>query len=478
MHEPPAQPGAPRADWPWTLILLAVAAGGMWATRDVGFQDTGDFMRSIGFMLSGPVGQQEYRFGGEWWPRWSFRADPGSPFEVSSLSALHFYALGALQRLFHDVYDLRIAGLLSKVLVAAAVLLIARTLAARQGVPGPVAYGAGLLLLALLFSTHNAAFFHGFYQEHTFLVFAPLLVLGLLHLGSLPGRLLMVVAVLFMAGSKTQYFYLPALLLVVYAWGRLASRRRVSLGLVAALAAVQVLTLSPVKENPFKDVNYYHSLYFGSYLLLAPDELATIEGVRRDCVGVERWGNVYRPDTREVFWTPRTDCPREGELGLADVLRPWLRYPALFLRVWRRPVSDHVTVDYFHVLFDNRFVEHPRDARADGRGPAAAGFLSGMRERLLSPVLWATLPLGVLFLALTPRDPRLAGMQAAGAFFALTAFSQFYVSLLGEGLRDLSTHLAAAQISFDLAVVIALALAATAVARRLARRVVAVPEAG
>jgi hypothetical protein len=92
--------------------------------------------------------------------------------------------------------------------------------------------------------------------------------------------------------------------------------------------------------------------------------------------------------------------------------------------------------------------------------------LTELRDALIRP--WA-LPLllsAALILALWRLSRTADDVAAAGLLLILIFISQVIVALLGEGVRDLSKHLAGAQYALDLMLTLALARASLAARRR------------
>ena len=78
---------------------------------------------------------------------------------------------------------------------------------------------------------------------------------------------------------------------------------------------------------------------------------------------------------------------------------------------------------------------------------------SALRERFVTPHYLAIILGGLLLPFVTYKSAVSAEIKTATLILAVFIPSQFAVSLLGEGVRDLSKHLAGAQFSLDLLVV-------------------------
>ena len=152
-------------------------------------------------------------------------------------------------------------------------------------------------------------------------------------------------------------------------------------------------------------------------------------------------------------------CSGLHTLHLTDVLSPYFRYPTLGYRMLVFALPEHFTTDYFHVYRDYaylRVIQPPGDPMSQ-----TLMRLSEIRTKL---VRWSFLLIGpsVCLLAwLVIRRNRWIWARVY-IFLILLIFSQIAISLLGEGIRDLSKHLLVAQYALDMLIALVLIHAVTA----------------
>lgn len=242
----------------------------------------------------------------------------------------------------------------------------------------------------------------------------------------------------------------------------LIERRKVDLPLIGLLLVAFAVSMF-YAFHAGKSPNYYDSTYFGSYLLLPDEELKQF-GVKEadlECVGVDPWGyRIDRRDTLKLSSGPK-DCMQRIPVNFGAVLAPYLRHPGLLIDMWRWAAPSHFTVIYFHVGPELKYVI-PSDGKSFHWGRPLV-WASLLRQRFVTPLYLGIIVMGLL-LPFLPYKSAISG-EIKTATLILAAFipSQFAVSLLGEGVRDLSKHLAAAQFCLDLlCVLLVLQLAAYA----------------
>jgi hypothetical protein len=216
------------------------------------------------------------------------------------------------------------------------------------------------------------------------------------------------------------------------------------------LVLAQILCFIPMRSDPHEQVHLYHATYWGTYMLLTPGELRALGLSERQlaCVGVDAWGNwATGPGALDVHPGKRPTCILNPWLTKRDVLEPYWRHPSLLVRMPAFGLPAHFTVDYFHVWPSFHFLQVLPGS--EGPGQQLLLHLTKWRERLLTPAVPAVLLLTLVVSASVVRvgDPRYG---PPFLFCVLWVISQIAVSLLGDGVRDLSKHLWAAQLALDL----------------------------
>lgn len=443
------------------ILVLILGSSGL------GMRDQGDYARSVSRIVGEPLAAPADAAPGAPTTRWALRQGIPVPNPSSGTSSFLFAAAAWLQSLYHDRFDLMHLGVAGKILLVAGIALLAFAAGRRLGLAaiGKGALAAGLLMAA--FAAHNIGFLQSLYGEFSFFLGLPLLLAALLWT---PGRgrlALLVVSLLLCGGAKAQFFYLPLLVLAVLWWQARASGRRPDGPTLGALMLVQVACLAPLAISDVMDFNRHHSTHLGSYLAMTETErdrlgLAPAE---RACIGVDAWGNrLERLDAVRLV-RDAEHCQGPWPKSLFDTLRPYAVAPAAFWRMLAVGLPPHLTVRYFHVQEDNLYAA-PLTANP---GAVAHGLqrLTELRDALLRP--WIVLMLLVSAVAIALHALRPHGSPGLGApllLLALLSMSQVPVALLGEGVRDLSKHLAGAQFALDLMLVLLAAHFIVALMRR------------
>ncbi|WP_460555613.1 hypothetical protein [Comamonas piscis] len=441
-----------RSRWLFCICFLVVAIVGValvWGSQALLFADTNDFQRVVGHLYLTPMGD------GVHWalPERPFRM-PGNP----ELASHIFTFAGWVQRFLPGhVFDLSRTALAAKVLLLgyAAVLgwLCAAALQRR-------AVGWAVFTLAWLvtfFMAHNIGMAQSFYAEYACLIALPLLLLGMLATRRALRMLCLGLGAVVCGLAKVQYFYWPLLVLLCLWLGSRWQQVLPDKGLLKLLFAVQILCLVPLLIGKNAGLNAYHGVYLGSYMVLTPAQMDGLQvpAERRECIGVDAWGNALSgPGGTQVQHTQRDCYPVTPKLGKGDVLRPYLHYPLALWRLARFALPSHFTVHYFHVFPGNYYLQR----HAGGAQPVTALLLrmSDWRDRIVTPLapLFLLVALALFAASRSPRAGRLRPLAVGGLLLALLVVSQVIIVLLGEGVRDMSKHLWAAQLALDMLVLL------------------------
>jgi len=386
---------------------------------------------------------------------WSYSNSDSKPLAERNSSWIYLWAQTRIQRLFSAQFSLRVMAFISKLILLACCWRLA-VLLARDGWRLAV---FAMLLLAVG-CAHNCAFLNSFYGEHTFLVFLPVALVGLFEQRRWPRMILIPAGLLFAGAAKPQYFYLPALAAGVLVLFDLRGRRRVDVPLTALLLAAFGVSWFYAFHAGGNVANYYNSTYFGSYLPLSDEELRglRVKPENLECVGVDPWGNrIDRGDTLKLSHGP-ANCAQRTAITLKTVLMPYFRHPLLLPEMWTWLAPAHFTVLYFHVYPNTPYII-PADGRSFYWGHLLVK-LSELRQRLITPIYPVLILAGIALVFVRHRSVVSVEMKTVTLLLALFIPSQFAVSLLGEGVRDLSKHLAAAQFCLDLLCVLLIVQAA------------------
>jgi hypothetical protein len=166
------------------------------------------------------------------------------------------------------------------------------------------------------------------------------------------------------------------------------------------------------------------------------------------CVGSDPWGHKLDANGIAHFNAGPSGCAERVSLTVNDILAPYWRHPTLMFRLWHWAAPVHFTVKSFHLFPYNGYIL-PSDTKSfhNGRNLVVA---SDLRDAVMTRYYVVFLAAGVLLPFLNLRHAASVEMRMATLLLALFIPSQIAFSLLGEGLRDLSKHLAAAQLCLDL----------------------------
>ncbi len=429
---------------PVTLYAVYVSCIGLaliGLSEQITFLDSGDFFRTVAFMLTHPLDATGRL--------WEFR--PGSFQRPDHFeSGVFFFGLfGYLQQWTSGIYfDLRWQSICAKVLLLWLGHLMAMRIATLAGLRLLGQAFAFSVISIVLFQAHNIGVLKSFYNEYVTFLGCVVLVLGLLTGPGVKRSLLIVFGAFLFGISKVQFFYVPALVLVCLGWQRLRIQLPLSRPMIAALLCVQAICVLPTLHSPYQQLNYHHATYYGAYLLLSPIELRALglNDAQVKCAGTDSWGiRAAGPGGS----TPRREdrsCFGEKTLTLRDVLEPYRQHPTLLWRLAAYALPHHFTVQYFHVFKELRYIV-PTDRISFGYGRWLVQ-LSEVRDEWVSRAWPLFMAAGLLAGLL--RLPGAPWVGTGSLFLALFIPSQMGISLLGEGIRDLSKHLWAAQLALDL----------------------------
>ncbi|MFG5778963.1 hypothetical protein ACFIQF_18000 [Comamonas sp. J-3] len=445
-------PVQPSRWWHYWLGFAVVLAVGVWliaGSQALLFVDTNDFQRVVGHLQLRSLGD-----GLRWALPEGPTRNPGNP----ELASHIFTLLAWVQRFLPGhVFDLARSALVAKCLLLAYAWILGWQCARALQRGAIWCTAIALAWLAVFFMAHTIGMAQSFYAEYAFLLGFPLLLIGVLAERPKVRLWCLGLAALVCGLAKVQYFYVPLLLAVcIWAashWQRLAPEK----ALIKLLLAVQVLCLVPVLIGKNAALNAYHGLYLGSYMVLTPEQFdgLGVSAEQRRCTGVDAWGAVLSgPGGTDVRDGDVSCFPVEPKLGKSDVLRPYLHYPQALLQLAQYALPHHFTVHYFHVFANNAYLK-----KLDDRALPATDWLLGMtnlRERTITPTAPVFLVAALLLFALSRRSASsgLRRLAVGGLLLSLLVVSQVLIALLGEGVRDLSKHLWAAQLALDMLVLL------------------------
>ena len=443
----------PPGDLPRPLYYLfaaSLAVALVIFSENIHFRDFGDYSRAIEFMVNA-VRVEPHLL-------WAFREDGIGTVPGLDPSALMFKLMGTVQHWYSDFYHLRMNSLAAKLVLLLYADMLARLMSRhfqRPTLSRAIVFTAVSLSF---FYAHNIGIANSFYAEYAFLLFFPLLLMGFLRVQSNLGMLLIVAGALLCGLAKVQYFYIPALVLACVLALDFRAKRRTPRWLVVALCLIQALCLLPLSKNPYAELNHHQSTFIGSYMMLEPQQLRAL-GLDEEqiaCVGIDGWGHKMLGPGGTQPQNVGHSCYGRHPKSTADVLAPYLHYPGTLFRLMAFALPHHFTVRYVHVYPELQYVI-PSNGK-DFKGGIVLVKLSELRERTVTRLAIVLVALG-LAVPFVRRRGQHRGLGLSSLFLALFIISQVVISLLGEGIRDLSKHLWAAQLALDFLVLVLLAQA-------------------
>jgi hypothetical protein len=411
-------------------------------SEQITFLDSGDFFRTVAFMLTHPLDGTGRL--------WEFRPEGFQRPDHFESGVFFFGLFGYLQQWTSGIYfDVRWQSISAKVLLLWLGHLMAVRIAALVGLRLLGQAFVFSMISMVLFQAHNIGVLKSFYNEYATLLGCVVLVLGLLT-GPGTQRALLIVLGAFLFGiSKVQFFYVPALVLALSGVATAASPVAIE-PTDDCGAALRPDDLCPALRST--------TLTSSSTITTPPTTVPTccshptelrdlgLNAAQVDCVGLDAWGNKAAGPGGSTARRENHSCFGKQTLKLHDVLSPYLQHPTLLWRLAAYALPHHFTVQYFHVFKELRYIV-PADRISFGYGRWLVQ-LSELRDAYVTRA-WPLLVAAGLLAGLL-RLPGALWLGTASLFLALFIPSQMVVSLLGEGIRDLSKHLWAAQLALDL----------------------------
>ena len=440
--------------WLYWVIVFCAAVVLLHASSFIGFMNQGDFPRAVGGFLTVPLDSIALPSVLPFGYVWPFLESIPLPSLKDGSSVVWFWLMAQLQRVYSPYFDIFTMALVAKVywLMLLHVIASRLTLILNWGALGQLTIFGGLSVAC--FAAHNVALLNSFYTEYVFFLSAPLLLLAATS-ACLQKRRLWYAALALLAGSaKVQFFYVPTLLLFCLVISDLLEKRQIDKGLTTILVLIQIVCLIPFGANQFTQINRYHATYLGSYMVLSDSELAKLglDERRQKCVGIDAHGNQLASPSATHYTSGFDHCYKLDQQKLSDVLVPYVLFPDVALRLWKNALVPHFTVQYFHVS-----KELPFTVPTNGRSYRTGQWLvevTALRDRWISRnVLLLIVASGLVLPFLYPRRAP-HPLRVPSLFLSLFMLTQILISVLGEGVRDLSRHLSAAQFGLDLLLIV------------------------
>lgn len=452
-----------RAVFTRAIIYFAAIIFGTWLitqSQIISTLDQGDYGRANISFLNGPVDGKEYRHWEKPTLEWGFK-NHFDVHAVNNTGSAYFLINGYFQQILRDSFSLPLLSITSKIFLLVTLGFLSKRISEQLGwsLLGEIFIWA--TLSCAFFMAHNIYILNSFYQEHVFWLGLPLILCGLLDDKKIRSTLLIIFGAIISGGSKTQFFYLPILIgffCLTWSWWK---TKAINKPLLIGLIAAQALCVLPLLKNPYKALNFYHATYYGSYILINEKNLndLKIPPSTFRCIGSDRWGILLSGKKGDERGGVISSCFDEVSLGTSDVLSPYFSDPTLIWRMWQFAEPALWTAKPFHNIHEQPYIV--TTAGIDQNGvpypfPSDNFSLNLSNERELRFThragQFSLLALGISLLLLYKRW--LGNMPLAIFFLIALIWTQIFIALLGEGFRDLGKHFAAAQLSYDILLIL------------------------
>lgn len=442
------------------LPILTLGAWLIFQSLSITTLDQGDYSRAMAPFLNGPADGGEYRHWEKPTMDWQFRT-PFAPSMIDNSASLYFTLNAYAQHWVRASFSLPLLGISSKIIALVLLTILARHIAT-QCAWGLIATNLIAMALAIAyFMAHNVYLLNSFYQEHVFWLGLPILLAGLLDTQRWRSMVWIIIGATVCGAAKTQFSYIPLCVLIMqilWSWWQDQVQNKT---LIIGLLLAQVICAMPLLSNPYRALNFYHATYYGSYILASPqtkEQLAITPQTER-CIGSDRWGVVLAGKEGNEAGPVIASCFDAVHLSTLDVLRPYLLEPGLLWKMWRFAKPALWTAKPFHNVPTHPYIITPQGLNAQGEPypfPVDQVLLaySSWRDQHLTQRVQSISGLALLLASVLAYWRLLGRLPLVIFFVTALLWSQISIALLGEGFRDLGKHFAAAQLSYDLLVVL------------------------
>jgi len=286
-----------------------------------------------------------------------------------------------------------------------------------------------------LLASSNMALLSSLYQEQLLLIFLPVLIATIIYdtKASIYSCFFFTAAI---ATLKSQFFYMPFIMMVFFI---IYSRQYLKLKLSLMLLALAFGVIAILYTHGTTNLNSYHSTYYGAYLSGELSGNKTQVDVNKPCIGVDAWGNKFDTNKGMVSTNIQDKCFVDSKNAkFSDAIKYYASHPVDFLVLpFTESIQPFFGENYFHMDFSYKLIVNQNNIY---------GKITEIKDTILDKVRFPALVV-ILLSSLVIRRNKLSG-----ALFIISALgvSQFYISFLGEGYRDLNKHLSGMNICFDL----------------------------
>lgn len=407
------------------LICLVLCA----LSIDVWMINTGDFYRAV-FPFLDNVKEFTTNHSLIYTMRDEFL--PITDYEYKSSFSIILYLYASIVSLFTHTFDLRIWSSLSKIIYVISLYALFSSIIKNKR----LIFLFPVFLVPLV-TPSIISQFSSFYQEQILITLLPVMAFCLAkNQRTKLDSAMLVVSVLIISTSKSQFFYLP----ILVSFAEFIFKKNKSIPFHLSMFFIVIIAIACSTGSKKATVNNnYHSLYFGTLLYNKLNNIKNPAWVNEKCVGVDAWGNKFDLTKGAVQSIQPGVCISESKgKGIKESLSIIMDDPSMIIKLpFDKGIGTQLTERYFHVYKETNLIINKNN------------FLTGVMEVKDELLAKIRMPFAALFMlcAFLIRNK-----LVASTVFVLSSFtvSQFYISFMGEGYRDLSKHLFGMNYCFDL----------------------------
>ena len=413
------------------IYILLVAAYVCHLSIDIFMLNTGDYDRAITPFMNGI--RQFTTNDSLAYPMFSLFHGLLS-YEYKSAFSFILYGYASFISLFTHIFDLRIWSAANKIAYIFIIYFLYLKFFNSHKTLITILFP---MVAVILLTPSILSQFSSFYQDQIIISLLPLsIILSLTVKNSKLSFYSLVLVSLIIATSKSQFFYFPILISIAFLiFFRERSIKFHTPFFVSVVIGILCIIHSPSATKS----NNYHSLYFGALLYNKMHNLEIPDWADYDCIGIDAWGNAFDLEKGAISTKIANQCRENNNgQGIKESLKIYLSNPATLIKLpFDQAVKGQLTEDYFHVYKSIKLIQ------GDAKILKA---VENLKEKTLKHI--RLILCVVSLIASIIFHKRYFSMP----IFILSSFSlsQFYISFLGEGYRDLNRHLFSMNYSSDL----------------------------
>ncbi|MDU1400284.1 MULTISPECIES: hypothetical protein [Bacteria] len=352
---------------------------------------------------------------------------------MSSFSII-IYLMALITSFFSNTINIAIVGSLFKLVLFFGTLLVCKEISKNNLY---IFIVNSFISSIIVYDISSLSIFNGFYQETIAICSIPYIIYMLQKKGiDKTSFITGIVAILLFSTSKSQFFYLPLLLapMVVF-----FENRRVMF--IVSMLIILIISIACIfSSTDATNANKYNASYYGVLLAEKNMSIKTPSWADDECIGIDMAGNKYDINTGAIDTGSGGDCYFKNlNIGFSNAIIEYIKHPSIILFLpLDAGVQQFLTTDYFHVFKSIKLVNGTEDNKL-------LNFFSSSKDKLFREIKIPLSLIIMVFAILTIKRCRYVEIL----FISMIIISQFYVSFIGEGYRDLAKHLAVMNFCFD-----------------------------